>query len=127
MVVSVMVQECGKTVKIPDITPARRGRVNLHESIPERRNKEKQRGRESERKMIKERERKRKRDHRRLRENAGAREESQVPNRRGNETPGTNNKQANKNWHPPSTRRLPVRGALSASRFSNSPAFAVTW
>lgn len=28
-------QESGKTVKIPDITPARRRRVNLRESIPE--------------------------------------------------------------------------------------------
>lgn len=64
-------------------------------------------------------------------ENAGAREESQVPNRRGNETPGTNNKQANKNRHPPSPRRLPARGALGVTIFEFSGlsegAPAATW
>lgn len=67
--------------------------------------------------------------HLRLRENAGAREESQVPDRRGNETPGTNNKQANKNRHPPSSRRLPARGAFSATifEFPGSSDFTATW
>lgn len=105
-------------MKIPDVTPARRGRVNLHGSIPDGRNEEGMRVCASERG-----------DHRRFMENAGAREESQVPNRRGNETPGTNNKQANKNRHPPSPRRLPARGALGVTifEFSGLSGYAATW
>lgn len=50
-------------------------------------------------------------------------------NRRGNETPGTNNKQANKNRHPPSPRRLPARDALGVTifEFPGLSDFAATW
>lgn len=117
-------------MKIPDVTPARRGRVNLHGSIlDEERNEEGKREGASER----ERESGEGRGEEIIAGSGKTRErERRVKylNRRGNETPGTNNKQANKNRHPPSPRRLSARGALGASRFSNSPAcpdLAATW
>ncbi|TGZ47309.1 hypothetical protein DBV15_04186 [Temnothorax longispinosus] len=88
-----------------------------HSSAPRARNEEGRRDREKENERASEREGRSSPVHGKR---GSAREESQVPNRRGNETPGTNNKQANKNRHPPSLRRLPARGALGVTIFEFS-------
>lgn len=114
--------ECGnKTMKIPDVTPTPHGRVNLHGSIPERRNEEGEIRRETERIIEWEKNKDKEGDHRRLRENAREREKRvKYLTDAATKPPGTNNKQANKNWHPPSLRRLSARSALGVTIFEFS-------
>lgn len=98
-------------MKIPDVTPARRGRVNLRGSIPDGRNEEGMGESASERA-----------DHRRFTENAGAREErvkylTDAATKRPEQTTNKQTKTGIRRLHGACPRE-----PRSPSRFSNSPA-----
>lgn len=127
-----MARECGKTAKIPDVTLARRERVNLHGSIPERRDEEEEELTEMvEKEDDEEKERKREREHRREpRENAGARGArfkylTDAATKRPEQTTNKQTKTDIRRLHGACPRE--ARSDVTIFEFSGLSDFAATW